>query len=177
MARWKLTEDHYIFAKVFNEETEWEYKETDRITGRERRRRFKVPLYCNAGSVVAHEGSEQEHDNLGPGGKGIGPIVFEGKPTPSMLPIDDEAKRISAELAKSWEHPIESLPGQGFGQELLASLQKEFAAAAAKTPAPIVVAEGVSKEEFEEMKLQLAALMAKNAELEATKKAPARRSA
>jgi len=177
MARWKLNEAHYIHAKAFDEATEWEYRETDRITGRERRKRFVVPLYCDAGLIVSRPGSETTNDNVGPDGKGIGPIIFEGPPTPAMTPLDDEAKKISTELAASWEHPIESLPGTFSADALLTSLQKQFAAAAAQTPAQPIIAEGVSKAEFEELKLQMAALMAKNAELEATKKAPIRRSA
>ena len=35
MARWKLTEAHYLFGYPPDlEEVEWEYKEVDRLTGR-----------------------------------------------------------------------------------------------------------------------------------------------
>jgi hypothetical protein len=156
MARWKLGEAHYIHAKMFGEETEWEYKETDRINGRERRKRFVVPLYCEAGSIVCREGDEKDEKD----------IIFEGPPTPAMEPLDDEAKAITAQYAPQWVHPIDSLPGQFSSADLLAALQKQVAAASSVTPPPPVVVEGVSKEEFELLKEQMAQLMARNAELE-----------
>lgn len=166
MARWKLVEAHYLFGyppDLADEGVEWEYKETDRITGRERRKRFKVPFYFDADTIVCYEGKGQPTD-----------AVFSGEPTPSMEPLDAEAKAISAKHAHKWVHPIESLPGQGFSASLLGALEKQVAELASRSPVPTVVPSiGVSKEEFEVMKEQLAALMARNAELEAGK--PVRR--
>lgn len=170
MARWQLLEAHYIFAQQSGEKTEWEYRETDRITGRERRKRFEVPLYCPVNSIVCRPGSERPDDN-----GTAGPITYEGPPTPAMLALDDEAKAESAKHSKEWVHPIDSLEGNFSSKDLLSSLQKQFEAAASRTPAPAIVAEGVSKAEFEELKVQMAALMARNAELEAKPKAAARR--
>lgn len=162
MARWKLTEPHYLFGyppDLSDEGTEWEYKETDRITGRERRKRFKVPFYFESETIVCLEGRGLPTD-----------FVFEGDPTPGMQPLDDGAKAISAEHAHKWVHPIETLPGQGFSASLLTSLERQLTELASKAPAPIQVAEsGVSREEFTKLQEQLAALMAKNAELEASK--------
>lgn len=167
MARWRLREAHYIFAQQFGEKTEWEYSETDRITGRERRKRFDVPLYCDVGQIVCRPGSEIDDRD----------IIFEGPPTPGMDPLDDGAKAESKLHEKNWIHPIDSLDGNFSAKDLLSSLQAQFAAAAAAAPhAPALVAEGVSKEEFEQLKEQMAQLMAQNAELKA-KKPPAMRRA
>lgn len=111
MARWKLTEKHYL--KVPG--TRWEFQTVDRNTGRPMRKTFEVPLYLdpedkdcwnNRGVgmyedgfiTVAHAGKGEAHD-----------IIFVGNPTPGMLPIDDEAVAISAKF--NWT------PTQGLDQE------------------------------------------------------------
>lgn len=154
MARWRLTEPHYINGHYPGMDvTEWEYKEIDRENGREIRKRFKVPAYFDRDQIVCHEGKGQRTD-----------CVFEGDPTPSMEPLDDEAREITEACRPTWgEHAIESLPGQGFTETLLQHFQRKLDEVAAKG-AP-VVASGVSKEEFDTMKAQLAELMAQNAEL------------
>lgn len=160
MARWKLTEDHYLNGCPPDlDACEWEYKETDRTNGRERRKRFVVPFYAVADSIVCYAGKGQPSD-----------IVFTGAPTPSMEPLDDEARTISKEWEPRWQHPIESLPGQGFSASLLSGLERQLAELSAKTPAPVVQS-GVSKEEFDALKEQLALLLAEKAEREATKSA------
>lgn len=97
MARWKLTEKHYLNVPG----TRWEFQTVDRNTGRPQRKTFTVPLYldpenpddCNykdgydSWIIVAYEGSAEGRD-----------IIFVGDPTPGMLPIDDEAKAISAKF-------------------------------------------------------------------------------
>lgn len=99
MARWKLTEKHYLNVPG----TRWEFQTVDRNTGRPQRKYFNVPLYldpenpddCNykdgfeSWIIVAHEGSAEGRD-----------IVFVGDPTPGMLPMDDEAREITAKF--SW---------------------------------------------------------------------------
>ena len=107
MARWRLTAKHYLNVPG----TEWEYEETTN-TGRRYKQRTPVPLYVDPDDsefhnrdgdvIVAYTGSDQKGD-----------LVFAGPPTPDMDPLDDEAERISAELRKGWEHPIESLPSTG----------------------------------------------------------------
>lgn len=97
MARWKLTEKHYLNVPG----TRWEFQTVDRTTGRPQRKVFTVPLYldpenpddCNYKDgydnwiIVAYEASAEGRD-----------IIFVGDPTPGMLPIDDEAKAISAKF-------------------------------------------------------------------------------
>lgn len=158
MARWKLRIAHYLNGRFPDmDATEWEYKETDRVTGREHRKRFKVPAYFEAGTIVCHEGRGLETD-----------CVFEGDPGPEMVPLDDEAKALSAALEHKWKHAIEDLPGQGFTASLLSNLEKQLSEIALAKPVQPVVAPtgGVSKEDFEKLQEQFAALMAKNAELE-----------
>lgn len=111
MARWRLTEKHYLNVPG----TKWEFMSTDRNTGRPVKKVFTVPLYIDPedkdswnyrgegmfedGSViVCHEGKGQPRD-----------IVFIGDPTPGMLPLDDEAVAISAQF--SWT------PTQGLDEE------------------------------------------------------------
>lgn len=164
MARWRLTEPHYLLGRLTGEDAtcEWEYKEADRITGREKRKRFKVPDYRPADSIVCHEGSEKDGD-----------FIFEGKPTQGMEPIDEEAREISAKHAKEWVHPIETLPTQ-----LAPETMQMMAEFAKMVQAPTTVAEsGVSKAEFDELKAQIAALMEQNAALKASAepKAPPKR--
>jgi hypothetical protein len=156
--------EHYIHGRPPDlEEVEWEYKEIDRMTGRERRKRFKVPFYFEEGTIVCYEGRGQASDS-----------IFEGEPTNLMEPLDEEAKRISAEYEHKWVHPIESLPGQGLEAALITSFEKQMERLA-KIPAPVPVAEsGVSREEFDQLRGQLAQLMARNAELEAKPKAAPR---
>lgn len=168
MARWKLTEPHYLHGYPPDLDiVEWEYKEVDRVNGRERRKRFKVPFYFETDTIVCHVGKGQPNDS-----------VFEGPPGPAMEPLDDEARKISAEYAGQWVHPIESLPGQGFSASLLGSLEKQISELSLKIPSPSPVSQsGVSRAEFEQLQSQLAELMAQNAELQAQKasSAPTRR--
>ncbi len=108
MARWRILGPHYLNVPG----TEWEYKETDRETGRQGRKIFIVPRLLDPGAVdrqgrnyeeiVCHEGKGLSSD-----------IVFIGEPTPDMEPIDDEAKIISDGLKHKWIHPIESMPASG----------------------------------------------------------------
>lgn len=168
MARWRLRKEHYIFAKQFGEDTEYEYKEIDRITGRERHQRFKVPLYCDTGSIVCRPGFERDDRD----------IIYEGPPTPDMEPLDDAAKAETAKYQKSWVHPIEGLEGNFSSEVLLAHLNKQISnLVMSAAPALAAPATGVSREEFDALQGQLAALLAQNAELMAKQKPKAERRA
>ena len=163
MARWKLDEAHYIDALPPDlDAVEWEYKEQNRVNGREKRIRHKVPFYCEADIIVARSGSEKKDD-----------YIYDGPPTPAMTPLDDEARAISDEHRASWIHPIESLPGQGYADSVLAALEKQLTAISSKIgpTAPVAIPAGsVSREEFDELRDQLAGLMAQNAELKSKSK-------
>lgn len=168
MARWRLTEHHYLFGHPPDlDECEWEYKETDRVSGREKRKRYKVPFLMEKEdakgnpNIVCYEGKGQPTDT-----------VFEGEPTPAMEPIDAEAEEISASFREKWISPIDALPGQGFSDALAGGFAKqleEIKKGLAGQAAPVGF---VSKEEFDELKNQLAQLIAQNAE---RSEAPAQR--
>lgn len=115
MARWKLMTSHYLECR----DTQWEYKEVDRNTGREKRKSIAVPRYLdindpgdwterwggqpvNRGGqsdgatgeiIVCHEGKGESTD-----------ITFYGDPTPDMAPLDDEARAISASFEGHWAY-------------------------------------------------------------------------
>ena len=97
MARWKLKTPHYLMVPG----TRWEYTENNRTNGRPERKLFDVPRYLHPEDltdwnwkydrdsgdiIVCYEGKGD------PSGKDI---VFKGKPTPDMEPLDDEAKAIT----------------------------------------------------------------------------------
>lgn len=166
MARWRLMQPHYLNVPG----TEWEYKETT-STGKQGRKMFQVPTYLNP-----NDGSDHNY----PGeiivcyaGKGHPKdIEFVGPPTPDMEPLDDEAQAINAELAPSWTHPIDALPGNGYSQSILRDFERQMAAAETR---PNVSTSGVSQEKFDELQAQVKALMEQNAALKQS--APATRRA
>ncbi len=98
MARWKLTEPHYL--KVPG--TKWEYTMQNRTTGKPQRKVFDVPLYLNPedeGDWNVREGYDGYiavcHED-----KGLpSDIAFIGDPTPGMVPLDDEARELTARFA------------------------------------------------------------------------------
>lgn len=121
MARWRLTEPHYLRVPG----TKWEYNEVDRITGRPKRTQFDVPQLLDP----------RVEDDLRAFGQGTGDVSLwdiivtdkadddhpkdilfiekdgsPGRPTPGMLPIDDDAKAISGKYAKVWDAPQEDMP-------------------------------------------------------------------
>lgn len=166
MARWILKEKHTLNVKGI----EWEQVETLQETGEQVRHRWQVPLYLDPDDAGITRRWGQEGKLIVSDGNGnhSKDIIFSGFPTPGMEPLDEDAERITNECRPSWVHPIESLPGQGFAENLLQDLSKQLAAAIANQPkqAPII---GVDPEAFAQLQAQVAALMARNAELEAAK--------
>jgi hypothetical protein len=135
MARWKLANAHYVNCQ----DSEWEYREVDRTTGRSIRKSFPVPRMLNpldpadwnyswgSGSdkdgeiVVCYAGKGESKD-----------YVFTGDPTPDMIPVDDEAKEISASFTERWRYkPETDLPGQ-YSQSLVDKFQAEMSEIQAK---------------------------------------------
>lgn len=102
MARWQLTEPHYLNTK----DTKWEFETKNRTTGRSERKQFNVPTHLDPNIESDWNYQDRIGNNIVDGkivvcweGKGEDrDIVFEGAPTPGMLPIDDEAKEISAKF-------------------------------------------------------------------------------
>lgn len=146
MARWKLVTPMYLNC-LGNAATTWEYKEIDRSTGRERRKTVPVPRYLdindpgdwtwrdplsnrdnqNGEIVVCHLGKGDASD-----------IEFDGDPTPDMIPVDDEAKQISASFAEHWRYKPEGSE-ISYSQSMLDKFMAEKAELEAR-PATVEVA-------------------------------------
>lgn len=111
MARWKLTEPHYLSVPG----EEWERTAIDVRTGKTIRKKVKVPKHLDP--RIEDDWNFRPPQNPMDGeihvcwaDKGLPhDIVFEGNPTPGMLPLDDEAKEISGRF--DWK------PTQGIDEE------------------------------------------------------------
>lgn len=120
MARWRLAAPHYLNT---TDAVEWEYVEEDlhgkRSGGRpgaggntgQRRVRYPVPLMLDPRDPADHNYPADEAIIVANAPSRAFPhdIVFKGDPTPDMIPMDEDAERISAGFASKWVHPIESL--------------------------------------------------------------------
>jgi hypothetical protein len=139
MARWKLTEAHYIVAERDGVRPEWEYKEISRATGREIRKKFPVPMYLDPksqedwnhrpdaqddGMIVVTDGVNAHHKDivLIKNAKGQLPI------TPGMEPLDDEARAISAKYNER-VIPIEGREDATYSERLLDKFIEQMAEA------------------------------------------------
>lgn len=128
MARWKLMTPHYL-----NVEGEtWEYTENDPKTGRPKRVQFPVPRLLDIRDpscwtnrwgnkdnemgeiIVCHSGKGGDND-----------ITFIGDPTPDMLPLDDEAKELSASFEKKWQAKPEFMAGD-YSQSLINRFESDM---------------------------------------------------
>jgi len=111
MARWRLTEPHYLYT---NPETIWERLETDTETGRQVRRQYVVPAYFHH-EIEADWTDKEEKAVIVCDGHNCQKrdVVFKGDPTPGMAGIDDEAKAISAKFRDKWNIPDNIKWGDG----------------------------------------------------------------
>src|SRR5215472_3254034 len=112
MARWRLTEPHYLYT---NPETIWERLETDTVTGRQVRKQYVVPAYFHH-EIEADWTDKSEKAVIGSDRLDLAhktDIVFKGDPTPGMMPIDDEASAISAKFKEKWNIPDNIKWGDG----------------------------------------------------------------
>jgi hypothetical protein len=118
MARWQLIEPHYLIVLDKDGEcaTKWEYIETDRTTGRQKRKQYDVPQYfhhedesCWTEFTANGRGEKLDGMVVVSDGHNANPrdIIFQGEPTPGMKAIDDEAREISAKFGKirNWNQP------------------------------------------------------------------------
>lgn len=163
MARWRLMTPHYlnILDPDTGEATEWVYAETDRTSGKARRKVYHVPQLLdpkdtslhNFGEdiVVCQEGKGEPRD-----------IIFFGEPTPDMEPMDEEAQAISDSLRSKWIHPVDTLPANGGmsanEQAFMDSMMKAFAAQVGPAISPNVSA---TDERFAAMEKTIADLQAR----------------
>ena len=169
MARWRLTNPHYLNVPG----TEWEYKETNRDTGRQARKVFPVPLYLNPSDPADHNYREDGEIIVAHEGPGVQrkDLIFIGPPTPDMEPLDEEAKAISEAESVKWIHPIEDMAADGgYSQSLLHNFEQQIIELNKKLPA--VAASAISKsmvgdDAFNKLMEQVQALAASNAELQA----------
>lgn len=164
MARWKLMNPHYlnILDPDTGEPTKWEYSESDRTTGKARRKTYHVPQLLDPKdpSLCNREGDIVVCVE----GKGIaGDIVFFGSPTPDMEPLDEEAETISDSLKSKWAHPIETLPANGgmnaAEQTFMENMMKSFAAQIGATLQPQAVS-STDEARFAAMEKTIAELQA-----------------
>lgn len=163
MARWRLTAGHYLNVPG----NEWEYKETNRDTGRQQRVVFPVPMLLDPQDASAHN---YPGEIIVSNGKFPQPrdYIFEGPPTPDMEPLDDEAQAITDKERPKWIHPIESLPGQSYSQSLLDRFESEIAKLQAGQPAPrqAIPVNSIDPDAFAKLQEQVAALAEQNALLQ-----------
>lgn len=160
MARWKLTTSHYLNCK----DTEWEYKEVDQQTGRERRKVIPVPRFLDINDPNDWTNKWGNRDNqtgeiiVCQEGKGAkDDITFYGDPTPDMSPVDDEARAISATFEDHWRYKPETAE-ISYSQSMIDKFQVEVAELKA-APQKVEI-EGLS-----EMVAAMTALTQQNAEL------------
>lgn len=152
MARWKLTESHYLAVP----ETSWEYSEIDRRTGRPKRTKFPVPLFLDPKSIDdlrSYGQNNPENPSVDPEDwimvvtnvkhpQNAKDIYFEGTPTPGMFPLDDEAKAITEKHSSGMWSPTKGLnpeaQNESFTSQLVAGLIDKMteAKAAAEGAAP-----------------------------------------
>jgi hypothetical protein len=180
MARWKLTDSHYLAVPG----TEWEYKEQNRETGRQARKVYEVPLYLNPKDAADWNYPRDEAIIVANKFDPAYPrdIIFHGRPTADMEPLDDEAQAISDNERKNWIHPIESL-NMTYSESRLSEFERGIAELLAKgvpkmspAPMPSMSLSGIDPVAFEKMQQQLATLMEQNAQLQkALVEAPKRR--
>ena len=96
-------------------DVEWEQNETSTVTGKVARKRYKVPEYIEKGTIVCHEGRGQRGDQ-----------IFFGDPTPDMIPVDDEARAISAGFEQHWSYKPDTAE-ISYSQSLVDDLQAKRA--------------------------------------------------
>ena len=139
MARWKLTEAHYLSVP----DTKWEYSEVDRRTGRPKRTQFPVPLLLDPKSLDDLKGYGQSDPDFPSNqpddyiivvaqGETSNPkdVIFAGPPTPGMLPLDDEARAITAKHSHGKWSPTAGLDvesqNESYSNKLLSGLIDEM---------------------------------------------------
>jgi hypothetical protein len=156
MARWRLQVAHYLNT---DPSEEIEFKETDRNTGRQLRKVYKVPRLLDPkdpqdqnypGDIIVCDGNNPQPKD----------IIFFGEPTNDMEPIDAEAKKITKAFLDSgkWTKKEEGLD---FGETLI----KNFMAKMEQIQFQPVSAGGIDPKAFADLQVQVKALMEQNAKL------------
>jgi hypothetical protein len=127
MARWQLTEPHYLNVPG----NVWEQQTQDRTTGRTVRKTFPVPMHLDPNYESDWNYREMVGTNIIDGkiivchpDKGEPKdIIFVGPPTPGMLPLDAEAKALSSKITVPLTKGLDEISqAEGWQQQLLISL-------------------------------------------------------
>jgi hypothetical protein len=141
MARWKLMTAHYLNLV---DPTEFEYKETDR-RGKTIRKKYNVPRMLDPRDPDswnniwgANDDREGEVIICLPGKGAERDYEFLGDPSPDMIPLDDEAKAISASFESRWAFKPDGAE-ISYSQSLVDNIQAQMAETAAK-PATVEIA-------------------------------------
>jgi|SRR5215469_4622785 len=148
MARWKLTQKHYLNVPG----TEWTYVESPMGSRRQIRRVYAVPRYldpedpadCNYNPgglprrtidgdrgdpgeiIVCHRDHGEPND-----------IIFTGPPTLDMTPLDDEARALTEEMSKQWGRQFFGADSEGgYAQALLMEMTASFSTLSANIQRP-----------------------------------------
>jgi hypothetical protein len=178
MARWRLINAHYL--KV--QDCFWEQKEIDQFTGKQAVKRYPVPRHLDPKDESDWNYNYKRPDADGEGGEensvgiivcweGKGrprDIVFIGDATPDMIPLDKEAREITAKLkSKTGFDPFDNVnigDEATFSNHLLNQTAELFADAQSKTSeATAEVAASTAK--LTETMAMLAELTATNTKL------------
>jgi hypothetical protein len=171
MARWKLTDAHYLNVPG----TEWEYRETNRDTGRQARKVYEIPMYLSPKDPADFNYPQDEAIVVSNKFDPVYPrdIIFRGPPTPDMEPLDDEAQTITQGFIESgaWKHPIEAL-NMTYSQSVLSEFEQKLAELMTqglpKYSGQSVSTKGVDQAAFERLQQQVAQLVERNTQLEET---------
>lgn len=174
MARWKLLQKHYLNVPG----TTWEYKERT-YSGRMFKKNIPCPLLLdpddatdcnyNAGETPRSDADIRRGD---PGeiivaySEGAKPkdIIFIGDPTPDMVPLDEEAKEISASLLSKWGAPAETMDGDYTGAVLQSLTETLNSFNASQHPSGFMPDEATVKR-IDGLEAQLKMLMEMNVKL------------
>ena len=161
MARWRLTDKHYLPV----EGTEWEYIETDQETGRRARKIYEVPKFLDPKNPADFNYPGEIIVSHKPHGRDY---IFKGDPTADMEPLDEEATEISNRLRERWREPFEELDmkyvsEQNYSQSLLRKHERLVDEAWRKEPQSLG---GVSETDFKALQEQVKALMEQNLKLQ-----------
>lgn len=139
MARWQLTEPHYLNVPG----NKWELEIKNRTNGRSERKQFPVPLHLDPNIesdwnyvdklgnniidgkiVVCWQDKGEEKD-----------IIFFGPPTPGMLPLDDEARKESAKYSWTPTQGLDDISqSNSFNTQLLIKFTEDLRGISTQSP-------------------------------------------
>lgn len=141
MARWKLMTAHYLNLV---EPTEWEHSESAR-NGKSIRKKFIVPRLLDprdpdAWNSTWGSGADKDGEIIvcRPNKGERNDYAFESDPTPDMVPLDDEAREISAKFEPKWAYKPENAD-TSYSQSMIDRFESAMAEKAA-APTEVTIA-------------------------------------